>query len=131
MLPIPRPEIQTMDRSGGCDQSIPQFDLVALGVLPKVVTGYLPDDSIDGNAADRAEESAEDPLFMRTCTMPQLSHSDRGAEDSGVTTAQLAPASENRRIASPRYFDQNVRVNQDRVQDFNARSRFPLRSWRM
>ncbi|MFL6438395.1 MAG: hypothetical protein ACJ71Q_12500 [Terriglobales bacterium] len=39
MLSVPRPEIQIVNRSGGSDQSVSEFDSVTLGVLAQVVAG--------------------------------------------------------------------------------------------
>src|SRR5712692_1177461 len=99
-------------------------------VLPEIVSCTLPDLDVNWDAMDRAEKGTENCLFLRPGAEPELCHGHRRAQQSGVGLTQLVPAGEEGAITGPRNLNQNVRVDQNGLQETILRNRFPLRSLR-
>src|SRR5437879_4726465 len=128
---IPRPQVQVVNRSRRGNQCVTQLDAVTPGVLSQICTRPLADLNIDGDTLHRREKYLKNPLILGPRSMPKLCNRHGRTQQHGTSTAQSVPARENAGVASPRHFDQNVRINQDGSQDAILLSRLPRRSRRM
>src|ERR1700686_531222 len=80
VLAITRPEFELMDGNCPGDEPVPQFDVMALRVLPQIVSRTLPDLEVDRNACDRDKERTESSMFLRTRAVPKLRDGHRRAQ---------------------------------------------------
>src|SRR6266852_6330517 len=95
-------------------------------ILFKIVTRTLPDLDVNWDAMERNEERAESCMFLRPGAVPELCDGHRRAQQRGVALTQLVPAGEDGIITGLRNLNQNVRVDQNGLQETILRSRFPL-----
>ena len=121
------PKPQVVDGGGGRDQSVSQFNVVTFGELPQKVSSALADRGIDGNTVDGCKKSLEGLIFLRPGTMPQFGDRNRRAEQRGAATAQGVPSSEQILVPGARDLNQDIRVDQESLQDEILVSRLPLR----
>ena len=77
MFAVMCPEGEFVNRSGGGDQGVAQFDTVAFGELPQVVARPATDFRADRNARKGTEQRLEDLVFVRPRSMPYLRHGHR------------------------------------------------------
>jgi hypothetical protein len=131
MPAIPCPQLQVVNRSRRGNQCVTQLDAMTLGVCSQICTGSLADLNIDGDTLHRHEKDLKNPLIFEPRSMPKLCNRHGRTQRHGTSTAQSVPARENAGVASPRHFDQNVRINQNGSQDSILLSRSPRRSRRM
>lgn len=84
---ITRPEFELMDGNCRGDERVTQFDVMALRVLPQIVSRTLPDLDVDRNACDRGKERTESRNFLRTRAVPKLRDGHRRAQQWTVALA--------------------------------------------
>ena len=77
MFAVMGPESELVNRSGGGNQGVAQFDRVAFGELPQVVAGAAPDFWPDRNARKGTEQRLEGLVLGRPRSMPQFRHGHR------------------------------------------------------
>jgi len=77
MLAVMRPEGEIMNGSGGGNQSVAEFDVVAFGELPQVVAGAAPNFRSDRHARQDTEQCLERRVFAGPGAMPHFRHGDR------------------------------------------------------
>jgi hypothetical protein len=63
-------------------------------------------------------------------TVPELGDRNWRAQEGGISSAQIIPSGEDRRVFGTRDFNQDIRVDQYGFQEVSLLRRFPLRSCR-
>ena len=127
MLAVARPEGQIVERCSRCDQRISQFHMMALGILPQIFSRLDSDLGVNRDAMDRPEKRVQRAMFLRPGSMPKLGNGDRRAQQWSLSLTQLIPLKEEGFIPRASDFNEDVRVDQDRLQEASLRNRFPFR----
>lgn len=127
MLVIARPERQIVEKSCGCDQRVSQFQMMALGILPQIFTRLNSNLCVNWDAMDRSEERLKSAMFLRSGSMPKLRDSYRRAQQRSFSPTQLVPSKKEGGIPGAGDLNQDIRVDQDGLQEASLRNRFPLR----
>src|SRR5882672_5656701 len=124
---VARPQFQIVDRDRCGNQGVSQFYVVALRVLPQIVSCAYSNFGIYRDAMNRRKKSFEGVLFLRASAVPELGHGDGGAQECHLTSAQFIPACKDGEVPGPGNLDQDVRVDQNRLQRAILLRRFPFR----
>ena len=87
MATVASPEPKVVDGGGGRDQSVSQFDVVALGKLPQVVPCALTDLGFDWDAVEGGKKDLESSVFLGASAVPELGNGNRRTKQGCLTEA--------------------------------------------
>lgn len=105
------PELQIVKGGRGRNQRVAQLYMMALRESAKVFTGAIANRKVDGNTLDNRKQSGNRGMFQRARAMPDLSDSDRRAEQGQFAERELTPLRQDCQISSAGDLDQDVRIN--------------------
>lgn len=127
MLAVARPEGEIVEGGRRGYEGVAQFHMMALGKLSYILSRLNSNLGVDGDAMDRGKKCVERSVLLRTGAVPKLRDGHRRTHERGFNKTQLAPSKEDTVIPGTGDFDEDIRVDQDGLQEASPLSRFPLR----